>query len=210
MLTSDSDVLQKHIKGHAAQHEASERNKRACQPCHRAKTRCAGGLPCQSCLKRRIQCIFENHSNGSINTQTTAGSERKQAGHAKDYQNAMGSASGTANIESSQYRYGSAGSIHVDTLFPGSRGNYSIVQTPHNVASRREMNSQIVNVSSAMPSIQTTVGFDPNWQFVAPIAPIVATTPQPNSGYMNRVYANSINIEAGGSGELYFANFHPR
>lgn len=200
-----SDVLQKHIKGHTAKQEAAERNKRACHPCHRAKTRCAGGLPCQSCLKRRIQCILETPSNGTINPQGSNGSALQQGNSTKDYKNSVGRVSSASNIESSQYRYGSVGSIHVEPPFFKVERNNSINSAPMNVTSRVEMNSQIVNVSNSIHAIKTTIQFDANWQFVPPIAP---TAPQPN--YMNRAYANPINTEAVEYPELYFSHFHPR
>lgn len=205
MLISHSDVLQKHIKGHAAKNETAERNKRACQPCHRAKTRCSGGLPCQSCLKRGIQCILETHRNGSINPR--AGKTLEQASPTEDYNKTFGSVRSASTIESSQYRYGSAGSIYVEPPFFKEERNSSIVTTPLNVTSRVEMNSQIFNLSNAVPSNQANIQFDPSWQFAVTVAPVA---PQPNSGYLNGFCANPINIEAVESSELYFSHFHIR
>jgi hypothetical protein len=61
VLTNNfSDVLQRHISRHAAVVETTERNKRACKACHKAKTRCAGGIPCQLCSKKGIPCRLDS------------------------------------------------------------------------------------------------------------------------------------------------------
>lgn len=51
-------------------HKRSEplsRARRACKNCHAGKSRCEGGVPCDECLRRRIQCFFDE--NDSIETE---------------------------------------------------------------------------------------------------------------------------------------------
>lgn len=192
-----NDVLQKHVRGHTARQKSTERNKRACQPCHKAKTRCAGGFPCQSCVKRRIPCIFDNASgmsSGRVQESISSGSsstgcEQPQGQIRRDPYN-------TSEPQASQYDYSasqySASYQHEKIL--------SIASTSSGYAGSWPSPQQLFyNTNSYTPS-QPIVNWQPTSQY---------QLPPPNSGYLNRPHAT---LMEGGSeaGEQYFSHFHPR
>ncbi|KAJ5665547.1 uncharacterized protein N7477_007995 [Penicillium maclennaniae] len=49
------------------------RARRACKSCHTGKSRCEGGVPCDECLRRGIQCLFDD--NDTIETKRPASSD---------------------------------------------------------------------------------------------------------------------------------------
>ncbi|OQD62837.1 hypothetical protein PENPOL_c011G10631 [Penicillium polonicum] len=67
-----SDTLRRHVRQRHGIIEPLKRAQRACKSCHAGKSRCEGGVPCDECLRRKIECSFsdpagtaENQSPGS-------------------------------------------------------------------------------------------------------------------------------------------------
>lgn len=56
-----SDTLRRHIRQRHKRIEPLNRARRACENCHAGKSRCEGGVPCDECLRRKIQCSFDDH-----------------------------------------------------------------------------------------------------------------------------------------------------
>lgn len=194
-----NDVLQKHIRGHTAGQEATERIKRACQPCHKAKTRCAGGLPCQSCVKRKIPCIFDNASglsSGSVQESTSSessstGWEQQQGQIRRGSYDTLEPQTGQYDYSASQYLppYQQEGNLSIDST---SSGHAGFLPSPQHL---------FYNTSTYTPT-QTTVNWQPTFQSNNQLPP-------PNSGYLNRPHENSMKGESE-AGEQHFSHFHPR
>ena len=194
-----NDVLQKHIRGHTAGQESTERNKRACQPCHKAKTRCAGGLPCQSCVKRRIPCTFDNASglgSGSVQESTSSGSsstdwEQQQGQIRTGSYYALEPQAGQYDYSASQYSapYQQEGNLSIASTSSGYAGSLPSPQQLFYNTSTYTPTQPIVNWQSS---------FQSNYQL-----------PPPNSGYLNRPHANSMEGESE-AGEQYFSHFHAK
>ncbi|KAJ5324044.1 hypothetical protein N7476_002644 [Penicillium atrosanguineum] len=55
-----SDTLRRHMRQRHKSIEPLNRARRACKSCHAGKSRCEGGVPCDGCLRRRIQCFFDD------------------------------------------------------------------------------------------------------------------------------------------------------
>lgn len=65
-----SDTLRRHIR---KQHKTTELlipTRRACAGCHAGKTRCEGGVPCEECVRRKIQCSSQRHASIEEEQQT--------------------------------------------------------------------------------------------------------------------------------------------
>ena len=65
-----SDTLRRHIR---KQHKTTELlipTRRACAGCHAGKTRCEGGVPCEECVRRKIQCSSRGHASIEEEQQT--------------------------------------------------------------------------------------------------------------------------------------------
>lgn len=56
-----SDTLRRHIQKQHKTTEPLNRARRACAGCHAGKIRCEGGVPCEECVRRNIQCSFQGH-----------------------------------------------------------------------------------------------------------------------------------------------------
>ncbi|KAJ5111039.1 hypothetical protein N7532_001574, partial [Penicillium argentinense] len=63
-----SDTLRRHLQKRHKINKPLNRAAVACQGCHAGKTRCEGGVPCDECLRRKIQCSL-NDDTGSIERQ---------------------------------------------------------------------------------------------------------------------------------------------
>ncbi|KAJ5970324.1 uncharacterized protein N7479_000242 [Penicillium vulpinum] len=63
-----SDTLRRHVRQRHGIIEPLKRAQRACESCHAAKSRCEGGVPCDECLRRKIQCSFAD-SAGTVENQ---------------------------------------------------------------------------------------------------------------------------------------------
>ncbi|KAL4862773.1 hypothetical protein BDV12DRAFT_178375 [Aspergillus spectabilis] len=58
-----SDTLRRHIRKQHKIIEPLNRARRACVGCHAGKTRCEGGIPCEECVRRNVQCSFQEHAS---------------------------------------------------------------------------------------------------------------------------------------------------
>lgn len=58
-----SDTLQRHVRKQHKITEPLNRARRACVSCHAGKSRCEGGVPCEECVRRNIQCSFQDHAS---------------------------------------------------------------------------------------------------------------------------------------------------
>ncbi|KAJ5774715.1 hypothetical protein N7457_009611 [Penicillium paradoxum] len=58
-----SDTLRRHVQKHHKRIDPLNRAQRACENCHKRKSRCEGGVPCDECLRRKIQCSFRDHDS---------------------------------------------------------------------------------------------------------------------------------------------------
>ncbi|KAL5044595.1 hypothetical protein BDW71DRAFT_198905 [Aspergillus fruticulosus] len=58
-----SDTLRRHIRKQHKIIEPLTRARRACVGCHAGKTRCEGGIPCEECVRRNVQCSFQEHAS---------------------------------------------------------------------------------------------------------------------------------------------------
>ncbi|KAJ5588354.1 hypothetical protein N7537_011032, partial [Penicillium hordei] len=56
-----SDTLRRHVQKQHKITEPLNRARRACASCHACKSRCEGGVPCEECVRRNIQCSFQEH-----------------------------------------------------------------------------------------------------------------------------------------------------
>lgn len=65
-----SDTLRRHVRQRHGIIEPLKRAQRACESCHAGKSRCEGGVPCDECLRRKVQCSF-NDSTGTIENQSS-------------------------------------------------------------------------------------------------------------------------------------------
>lgn len=194
-----NDVLQKHIRGHTARQKSIERNKRACQPCHKAKTRCAGGLPCQSCVKRRIPCTFDTASGMSSGiVQESASSGSSRTGWEQQQGQIRGESYYTSEPQAGQYDYSAS---QYSAPYQHER-NLSSVSTSSGYAGPLPSAPQLFCNTSTYTLIQPIVNWQPNFQSNYQL-------PQPNSGYLNRPHAHSMGGESE-AGEQYFSRFHPR
>ncbi|KAJ5211075.1 hypothetical protein N7491_010892 [Penicillium cf. griseofulvum] len=55
-----SDTLRRHVRQRHGIVEPLKRAQRACESCHAGKSRCEGGVPCDECTRRKIQCSFDD------------------------------------------------------------------------------------------------------------------------------------------------------
>ncbi|KOS36944.1 hypothetical protein ACN38_g12286 [Penicillium nordicum] len=55
-----SDTLRRHVRQRHGIIEPLKRAQRACKSCHAGKSRCGGGVPCDECLRRKIECSFND------------------------------------------------------------------------------------------------------------------------------------------------------
>ncbi|KAJ5364733.1 C2H2 type zinc finger domain protein [Penicillium cataractarum] len=58
-----SDTLRRHTQRQHQVKEPLNRARQACAGCHAAKSRCEGGVPCQECVRRNVQCSFQDHTS---------------------------------------------------------------------------------------------------------------------------------------------------
>ena len=73
-----SDTLRRHVQRCHQINEPLKRAIRACDSCRSSKTRCDGGVPCDECLRRKIQCSF-HESTGSVEKQRPKASAHREA-----------------------------------------------------------------------------------------------------------------------------------
>lgn len=78
-----SDTLRRHVQRRHKINEPLKRAIRACDSCRSCKTRCDGGVPCDECLRRKIQCSF-HESPGSVKKQRPESSAHREAGLGHD------------------------------------------------------------------------------------------------------------------------------
>ncbi|KAJ5154856.1 uncharacterized protein N7500_010295 [Penicillium coprophilum] len=72
-----SDTLRRHVRQRHGIIEPLKRAQRACENCHAAKSRCEGGVPCDECRRRKIQCSFDDDSTGTAeNPSPTSATQR--------------------------------------------------------------------------------------------------------------------------------------
>ncbi|KAJ5409341.1 uncharacterized protein N7487_003700 [Penicillium crustosum] len=64
-----SDTLRRHVRQRHGIIEPLKRAQRACKSCHAGKSRCEGGVPCDECLRRKIECSF-NDPTGTVENQS--------------------------------------------------------------------------------------------------------------------------------------------
>lgn len=64
-----SDTLRRHARQRHGIIEPLKRAQRACKSCHAGKSRCEGGVPCDECLRRKIDCSF-NDPAGAVENQS--------------------------------------------------------------------------------------------------------------------------------------------
>ncbi|KAJ5407359.1 hypothetical protein N7465_008643 [Penicillium sp. CMV-2018d] len=76
-----SDTLRRHVRQRHGIIEPLKRAQRACKSCHAGKSRCEGGVPCDECLRRKIECSF-NDPAGTVENQSP-GSETHRASSMK-------------------------------------------------------------------------------------------------------------------------------
>ncbi|KAJ6115354.1 hypothetical protein N7486_001132 [Penicillium sp. IBT 16267x] len=57
-----SDTLRRHVRREHKMIEPLNRAARACENCHASKSRCQGAVPCDECLRRKLECSFDDHS----------------------------------------------------------------------------------------------------------------------------------------------------
>jgi hypothetical protein len=57
------DTLRRHIRKQHKITEPLNRARQACVSCHAGKSRCEGGVPCEECVRRNIQCSFQKHAS---------------------------------------------------------------------------------------------------------------------------------------------------
>ncbi|KAJ5096563.1 C2H2 type zinc finger domain protein [Penicillium angulare] len=57
-----SDTLRRHVQRLHKVREPLKRAQKACVSCHKGKTRCEGGVPCDDCVRRNVHCSFEGHT----------------------------------------------------------------------------------------------------------------------------------------------------
>ncbi|KAJ5548347.1 hypothetical protein N7513_005581 [Penicillium frequentans] len=57
-----SDTLRRHVRRDHKVIEPLNRAARACENCHASKSRCQGAVPCDECLRRKLECSFDDHS----------------------------------------------------------------------------------------------------------------------------------------------------
>ncbi|CAG8054329.1 unnamed protein product [Penicillium salamii] len=57
-----SDTLRRHVWQHHKIKEPSARARQACEGCRATKSRCQGGLPCNECIRRSIECNFRDQN----------------------------------------------------------------------------------------------------------------------------------------------------
>ncbi|KAJ5833419.1 hypothetical protein N7474_001730 [Penicillium riverlandense] len=62
-----SDTLRRHVRQHHSLIVPLKRAQRACESCHAGKSRCEGGVPCDRCLRRKIQCSFNGRTGTADN-----------------------------------------------------------------------------------------------------------------------------------------------
>ncbi|CAI7671785.1 unnamed protein product [Penicillium discolor] len=66
---SSSDTLRRHVRQRHGIIEPLKRAQRACKSCHAGKSRCEGGVPCDECLRRKVECSF-NDPAGTVENQS--------------------------------------------------------------------------------------------------------------------------------------------
>ncbi|KAL4945740.1 hypothetical protein BDV06DRAFT_229940 [Aspergillus oleicola] len=54
-----SDTLRRHVQKQHKIIKPLNRARRACVGCRAGKTRCEGGVPCEECVRRNVQCSFQ-------------------------------------------------------------------------------------------------------------------------------------------------------
>ncbi|KAJ5640139.1 uncharacterized protein N7484_008001 [Penicillium longicatenatum] len=57
-----SDTLRRHVRRYHKIIEPLNRAARACENCHASKSRCQGSVPCDECLRRKLECSFDDHT----------------------------------------------------------------------------------------------------------------------------------------------------